>query len=129
MPKPTAGAHRHTNTTSTARFLPPSDNRFPSGTVSLFRTFGANTTFRKYPAVNPSNYRRLRSDYVNRRVLQCETMASGTVESTDPGGVRVLHKTLDILEAVKSRESGYRLAELARAVEMPKATVYRILTT
>jgi DNA-binding IclR family transcriptional regulator len=56
-------------------------------------------------------------------------MASGTVDTADPGGVRVLHKTLDILETVKSRESGYRLADLARAVELPKATVYRILTT
>lgn len=54
---------------------------------------------------------------------------TGPVEAADPGGVRVLHKTLDILETIKSRESGYRLADLARAVELPKATVYRILTT
>jgi DNA-binding IclR family transcriptional regulator len=44
-------------------------------------------------------------------------------------GVRVLHKTLDILEILKARESGYTLAELTRAVELPKATVYRILAT
>lgn len=56
-------------------------------------------------------------------------MKSAVVEAAEPGGVRVLHKMLDILEAIKSRESGYRLADLARAVEMPKATVYRILTT
>ena len=49
--------------------------------------------------------------------------------SPGPGGVRVLHKTLDILEAIKSRENGLKLAELARMVELPKATVYRILTT
>jgi DNA-binding IclR family transcriptional regulator len=47
----------------------------------------------------------------------------------EPTGVRVLHKTLDILEQIKTTESGYRLAELAREVELPKATVYRILTT
>src|SRR5579863_2251389 len=47
----------------------------------------------------------------------------------EPGGVRVLHKTLDILETIKSRDSGFKLAELARKVGMPKATVYRILTT
>ena len=47
----------------------------------------------------------------------------------EPGGVRVLHKTLDILETIKSREAGFRLAELSRTVELPKATVYRILTT
>jgi DNA-binding IclR family transcriptional regulator len=40
-----------------------------------------------------------------------------------------LHKTLDILEEIKTNHSGYRLAELARKVELPKATVYRILTT
>ena len=44
-------------------------------------------------------------------------------------GVRVLHKTLDILEKIKSADSEYTLAELARRVEMPKATVYRILAT
>lgn len=44
-------------------------------------------------------------------------------------GVRVLHKTLDILEILKSRESGYTLADLTRSVAMPKATVYRILAT
>ena len=44
-------------------------------------------------------------------------------------GVRVLHKTLDILETIKESASGLKLAELARAVDLPKATVYRILTT
>jgi IclR family KDG regulon transcriptional repressor len=50
-------------------------------------------------------------------------------ETVDSGGVRVLHKTLDILETIKSTESGYKLADLARKVALPKATVYRILTT
>ncbi|SPE40342.1 Transcriptional regulator, IclR family [Candidatus Sulfopaludibacter sp. SbA3] len=49
--------------------------------------------------------------------------------AAEPGGVRVLHKTLDILETIKSRDTGFKLAELARTVELPKATVYRILTT
>jgi IclR family transcriptional regulator, KDG regulon repressor len=44
-------------------------------------------------------------------------------------GVRVLHKTLNILETIKESASGLKLAELARAVDLPKATVYRILTT
>lgn len=44
-------------------------------------------------------------------------------------GVRVLHKTLDILEKIKEAPSGARLADLSRTVELPKATVYRILTT
>jgi DNA-binding IclR family transcriptional regulator len=52
-----------------------------------------------------------------------------TDQATEPGGVRVLHKTLDILETIKATETGFRLAELARKVELPKATVYRILTT
>src|SRR5271165_6496047 len=47
----------------------------------------------------------------------------------ETAGVRVLHKTLDILEAIKSNESGFKLADLARQVELPKATVYRILAT
>jgi IclR family transcriptional regulator, KDG regulon repressor len=54
-------------------------------------------------------------------------MTTGSV--TEAGGVRVLHKTLDILETIKSRDSGFKLAELSRTVELPKATVYRILTT
>jgi IclR family transcriptional regulator, KDG regulon repressor len=45
------------------------------------------------------------------------------------GGVLVLHKTLDILEKIGHAPEGVRLSELARAVEMPKATVYRILST
>jgi DNA-binding IclR family transcriptional regulator len=49
--------------------------------------------------------------------------------NTDVSGVRVLHKTLDILETIKTAEAGFKLADLARAVELPKATVYRILTT
>jgi DNA-binding IclR family transcriptional regulator len=47
----------------------------------------------------------------------------------EASGVRVLHKTLDILEILKSRESGYTLADLTRSVALPKATVYRILAT
>jgi len=49
--------------------------------------------------------------------------------AVEPGGVRVLHKTLDILETIKATESGYRLADLSRKVDLPKATVYRILAT
>jgi len=47
----------------------------------------------------------------------------------EPSGVRVLHKTLDILETIKQSPSGLRLADLTRSVELPKATVYRILAT
>ena len=49
--------------------------------------------------------------------------------STETGGVLVLHKTLDILESIKETPSGVKLSDLARSVEMPKATVYRILST
>jgi IclR family transcriptional regulator, KDG regulon repressor len=58
-------------------------------------------------------------------------MKTGTTET---GGVLVLHKTLDILENIRSYSSndkpaGVKLSDLARAVDMPKATVYRILST
>jgi IclR family acetate operon transcriptional repressor len=53
-------------------------------------------------------------------------MRAGLVET---GGVLVLHKTLDILESIKNTPSGVKLSDLARAVDMPKATVYRILAT
>ncbi len=56
-------------------------------------------------------------------------MKNAVAVGAEPGGVRVLHKTLDVLECIKSRDSGYRLADLARAVELPKATVYRIVNT
>ena len=52
-----------------------------------------------------------------------------TTSTAEPGGVRVLHKTLDILETIREKEAGYKLADLARQVELPKATVYRILNT
>ncbi len=51
------------------------------------------------------------------------------VKGTTPKQVRVLDKTLDILEQLKRDGNGPGLAEIARRVEMPKATVYRILTT
>ncbi len=43
--------------------------------------------------------------------------------------VRVLHKTLDILEAIKRNERGMGLSGLARTVRLPKATAYRIVAT
>jgi len=49
--------------------------------------------------------------------------------SESGAGVKVLHKTLDILEMVRARPDGLPLAELSRAVSMPKPTVYRILST
>ena len=48
---------------------------------------------------------------------------------TAPKQVQVLQKTLDILETLKREGDGIGLAELGRAVAMPKATVYRILAT
>jgi len=45
------------------------------------------------------------------------------------GGVKVLHKTLDILETIKRQPAGLGLAELSRSVRVPKPTVYRILAT
>src|SRR5579864_9491936 len=49
--------------------------------------------------------------------------------TNDAGGVRVLHKTLDILETIKNSSAELKLSELAREVDLPKATVYRILAT
>jgi IclR family KDG regulon transcriptional repressor len=53
-------------------------------------------------------------------------MKTGAAETS---GVLVLHKTLDILETIKDRQAGVKLSDLARTVDMPKATVYRILST
>jgi DNA-binding IclR family transcriptional regulator len=38
-------------------------------------------------------------------------------------------QTLDILENIKDTPAGVGLSDLARAVDPPKATVYRILAT
>lgn len=46
-----------------------------------------------------------------------------------PKQVQVLQKTLDILETLKRDGAGMGLADVSRSVRMPKATVYRILTT
>lgn len=50
-------------------------------------------------------------------------------ESKQPGGVRVLHKTIDILDALRSAQDGMSLADLSAQSGMPKPTVYRILVT
>ena len=63
---------------------------------------------------------------VRQGILECETMR---VKTAAPKQVRVLQKTLDILESIQREGSGLGLAEVARSVSMPKATVYRILTT
>ena len=44
-------------------------------------------------------------------------------------GVLVLHKALDILENIKDKAAGVKLSDIARGVDMPKATVYRIVAT
>jgi DNA-binding IclR family transcriptional regulator len=44
-------------------------------------------------------------------------------------GILVLHKTLDILETVRESRSGLALADLARALGLPKPTAYRIVAT
>src|SRR5436305_2478090 len=52
-----------------------------------------------------------------------------TPQSNSPAQVRVLHKTLDILEALRRENSGVNLALVSRWVGMPQPTVYRILNT
>ena len=44
-------------------------------------------------------------------------------------GILVLHKALDILETIREGRSGFTLADLARALDLPKPTAYRILST
>jgi IclR family acetate operon transcriptional repressor len=44
-------------------------------------------------------------------------------------GILVLHKTLDILETIREARSGLGLADLARALGLPKPTAYRIVAT
>jgi IclR family KDG regulon transcriptional repressor len=46
-----------------------------------------------------------------------------------PAQVRVLHKTLDILEVLRRETSGVNLALVSRCVGIPQPTVYRILNT
>jgi len=58
-------------------------------------------------------------------VLQCEIMISKRA----PGGVQVLHKTIDILDALRHAPEGMSLAGLSARSGMPKPTVYRILVT
>ncbi len=48
---------------------------------------------------------------------------------TRASGILVLHKTLDILEAIRGSRSGITLADLARVLSIPKPTAYRILAT
>jgi IclR family KDG regulon transcriptional repressor len=53
------------------------------------------------------------------------------MKSATPGfsGVKVLHKTVDILETLRGQRSGMALHDLSIQVSLPKPTVYRILAT
>jgi DNA-binding IclR family transcriptional regulator len=44
-------------------------------------------------------------------------------------GILVLHKALDILETIGEGRSGFTLPDLARALDLPKPTAYRIIAT
>ncbi len=68
----------------------------------------------------------IRNSLTPKNDLQCGTMSR--IPSAAPG-VRVLHKTLNILEALRRRPSGAGLADVSRDVSLPKPTVYRILAT
>ncbi len=46
-----------------------------------------------------------------------------------PAGILVLHKALDIMEAVRDHQPGIGLADLSRILGMPKPTAYRIAAT
>jgi IclR family acetate operon transcriptional repressor len=46
-----------------------------------------------------------------------------------PAGVLVLHKTIDVLDALRQAPEGLSLAGLSSQIAMPKPTVYRILVT
>ncbi len=46
-----------------------------------------------------------------------------------PGGVQSLHRSLDLLEVIAERGGHVALAELAEAVDIPMATVHRLLRT
>ena len=48
--------------------------------------------------------------------------------ASSQAGVRVLHKTLDIIESLRLEPSGLSLGELS-ASGLPKPTVYRIVAT
>jgi len=60
-----------------------------------------------------------------QHIERCETMK----ETKTRQGILVLHKTLDILESIRESHSGLGLAELARALNLPKPTAYRIVAT
>lgn len=44
-------------------------------------------------------------------------------------GIQVLHKTLDILETIRESHSGLALADISRALKLPKPTAHRIVAT
>lgn len=57
--------------------------------------------------------------------VECETMK----EQKSKKGILVLHKMLDILETIRESRSGLSLADIARALGLPKPTAYRIVAT
>lgn len=63
---------------------------------------------------------------LKRCVVYCETMNETKKRRS---GILVLHKALDILETIHEGRSGIALADLARALKLPKPTAYRIVAT
>jgi IclR family transcriptional regulator, KDG regulon repressor len=51
------------------------------------------------------------------------------IAKRSPGGVQVLHKTIDILDVLRQEPEGMSLAGISSRAGMPKPTVYRILAT
>jgi DNA-binding IclR family transcriptional regulator len=56
-------------------------------------------------------------------------MESMSTNGARPGGVLVIHKTLDLLDAIQRRKNGVGLAVLSQELKMPKPTAHRILAT
>src|SRR4051812_32205031 len=54
---------------------------------------------------------------------------SSPASASQTAGVRVLHKTIDVLDALRHAPNGLSLNTLTLQVGMPKPTVYRILAT
>ena len=50
-------------------------------------------------------------------------------ERTTLPGVRVLHKSIDVLDLLRENRSGMTLAGITAALGLPKPTIYRILAT
>ncbi len=76
----------------------------------------------------PGNCTDIRYTYIKPTHEQTFYLCMTNIKSSkSSGGIRVISRAADILAVLKTRDGGFSLGEIARATDLPRATVQRII--